>query len=178
MRIPPATFTPTLRPVRVAQSRTAASMTRAASGVAAGEIFPVLVLIMSAPPSMASQEASRIASGSPSSPVSRITLSRTGFLPSGTAWQISLTAVTCSTTSPYRPPRNAPRSMTMSTSSAPASTAIRVSASLTADEARPLGKAVTTAATRTGAGGWSVASAARSGTTGRSASTATGTRSP
>ena len=47
----------------------------------------------------------------------------------------------------WSPERNAPRSMTMSISSAPASTASRVSASLTAMLARPDGKAVATAAT-------------------------------
>jgi hypothetical protein len=60
-----------------------------------------------------------------------------------------LTATICSYTWPYRPLRKAPRSITMSISCAPALTASRVSATLTGRLARPLGKAVLTAATFT-----------------------------
>ena len=96
----------------------------------------------SAPASMASQEARATLSRVASSPVSRITLRWAGPQASRTA-RISLK------TWPYRPARNAPRSITMSISSAPARTASSVSASLTASEARPDGNAVATDATAT-----------------------------
>src|SRR5205807_6541181 len=59
------------------------------------------------------------------------------------------TATISSNTSPYRPDRNAPRSITMSTSVAPAATASATSASFTGSAARPDGKAVATLATPT-----------------------------
>src|SRR5215831_1210396 len=117
-------------------------MTSATGGVAAGCTFPVEVLMKSAPASITSQEARDTLSSVTSSPVSSITLRCA--LP-----QASRTARTSSYTWAYRPARNAPRSMTMSTSSAPASTASATSASFTASEARPDGKAVATEATAT-----------------------------
>ena len=59
----------------------------------------------------------------------------------------SFTATISSCTLSRLPARKAPRSMTMSTSSAPASTASWVSASLMSRAARPDGNAVATAAT-------------------------------
>ena len=79
---------------------------------------------------------------STSSPVSRITFRCADP-------HAALTATTSSTTLPIWPWRNAPRSITMSTSSAPAATASATSASLTASDARPDGKAVATEATAT-----------------------------
>ena len=63
--------------------------------------------------------------------------------------QTSRTATISSNTAPYRPVRNAPRSITMSISPAPASTASAVSTSFTSREDRPDGNAVATAATAT-----------------------------
>ena len=63
--------------------------------------------------------------------------------------QASFTATISSNTSPYWPDRKAPRSITMSISSAPAATASRVSCTRTSRLARPLGKAVATLATLT-----------------------------
>ena len=57
--MPPAGFTPTVAPVRSCQSRTASSITRVTGRVAAGETLPVLVLMKSAPASIASQDARR-----------------------------------------------------------------------------------------------------------------------
>jgi hypothetical protein len=73
VRTPPATLTPTRRPVAAAKSRAADSMTRATAGVAAGCIFPVEVLMKSAPASITSQEARDTLSSVTSSPVSKIT---------------------------------------------------------------------------------------------------------
>src|SRR3984957_741778 len=142
VRTPPATFTPTWRPVAAAKSATAPSMTSATGGVAAGDTFPVEVLMKSAPDSMVSHEARATLSSVASSPVSRMTLRWAGP-------QASRTARISSATCPYRPARNAPRSITMSTSSAPAATASATSASLTASDARPDGNAVATEATFT-----------------------------
>src|SRR5499427_1867055 len=142
VRTPPATLTPTRRPVASAKSRAADSITSAPGGVAAGVTLPVEVLMKSAPASMASQAARAVLSRVASSPVSRITLRCA--VP-----HASRTARTSSYTCAYRPARNAPRSMTMSTSSAPAFTASATSASLTASEARPDGNAVATEATAT-----------------------------
>ena len=96
----------------------------------------------SAPDSMASQDARATLSSVASSAVSRMTFRCT--FP-----QASRTARISSLTWPYRPARKAPRSITMSTSSAPAATASATSASLTASEARPDGNAVATEATFT-----------------------------
>jgi hypothetical protein len=96
----------------------------------------------SAPAAIASTLARRTLSSVPSSPVSRITLSLAGP-------QASLTSTTSSNTSWWRPARKAPRLITMSTSSAPASTASVTSPRRTAREAWPLGKAVATEATFT-----------------------------
>ena len=96
----------------------------------------------SAPPAIATSEARRTASYVPSSPVSRITFRCA--LP-----HASLTATISSYTCPIRPERKAPRSITMSISSAPASTAARTSASFTSSGACPAGKAVATEATFT-----------------------------
>src|SRR3954454_22649211 len=63
--------------------------------------------------------------------------------------QAFLTATISSSTSAYRPDRNAPRLITMSISSAPAFTASDTSASLTARGACPDGNAVATLATWT-----------------------------
>ena len=63
--------------------------------------------------------------------------------------QAALIATISSYTWPYRPDRKAPRSITMSISVAPASTASCVSASLTARLDRPDGNAVATLATPT-----------------------------
>src|SRR5215475_9226398 len=142
VRMPPATLTPTRRPVASAKSRTADSITSATGGAAAGVTLPVEVLMKSAPASIASQAARRVLSRVASSPVSRITLRCVGP-------HASRTARTSSYTCAYRPARNAPRSMTMSTSSAPAFTASATSASFTASEARPDGNAVATEATAT-----------------------------
>ncbi len=59
VRIPPAGFTPTCRPVVSRKSRTASSMTRVTGGVAAGSTLPVEVLMKSPPASIASQLARR-----------------------------------------------------------------------------------------------------------------------
>jgi hypothetical protein len=142
VRIPPATFTPTRRPVARSKSRTAASMTRATGGVEAGVTLPVEVLMKSAPAIIASQDARATLSSVASSPVSRITLRCASP-------HASRTAAISAYTWPYPPARNAPRSITMSISSAPALTASRTSASLTASDARPDGNAVATAATAT-----------------------------
>src|ERR1035438_8726029 len=166
VRTPPATLTPTRRPVTSAKSRTAASITSATWGVAAGDTLPVEVLMKSAPDSMASHDARATLSSVDSSPVSRITLRWAGP-------DASRTARISSHTCPYRPERNAPRSMTMSTSSAPAATASATSASLTASEARPDGNAVATEATRT----WRPASSPWSKAPWSKALRATGTRS-
>ena len=63
--------------------------------------------------------------------------------------QAAFTRWISSNTSPNRPARKAPRSITMSTSSAPASTAERTSPSFTSMVARPDGNAVATLATFT-----------------------------
>ncbi|CAM5661002.1 hypothetical protein SFUMM280S_07793 [Streptomyces fumanus] len=97
----------------------------------------------SAPASMPSQLARRMLSYVDSSPVSKMTFRRASVP------HASFTAAISSYTLRYFPARNAPRSMTMSTSSAPAATASRTSASFTAREARPAGKAVATEATFT-----------------------------
>ena len=72
----------------------------------------------SAPASMASHDARATLSSVASSPVSRITFRCAGP-------QASRTARISSYTWPYRPARNAPRSMTMSTSSAPGADRVR-----------------------------------------------------
>ncbi len=77
-----------------------------------------------------------------SSPVSKMTFRRA-------APEASFTATISSYTFMYLPARNAPRSMTMSISSAPAATASRTSASFTSSAARLTGKAVATEATFT-----------------------------
>ena len=59
VRMPPAGLTPIWRPVAFRKSRTASSMTRPTGSVEAGETLPVLVLMKSAPASMASHEARR-----------------------------------------------------------------------------------------------------------------------
>ena len=59
VRMPPATFTPTVVPEASAKSRTASSITRATGGVAAGLTLPVEVFTKSAPPIMAIQHARR-----------------------------------------------------------------------------------------------------------------------
>src|SRR5919198_2083793 len=88
-------------------------------------------------------------------PVSRITLR-------SASPDASFTRTISSYTFAYRPDRNAPRSITMSTSCAPISTTSRTSASFTSSGACPDGKAVATEATFTPLP--------------RSRSTATGTR--
>ena len=55
VRMPPAGFTPTIRPVWSRKSRTASSITKVTGSVAAGCTLPVEVLMKSAPASMASQ---------------------------------------------------------------------------------------------------------------------------
>src|SRR6188508_2327194 len=78
----------------------------------------------------------------------------------------SLTSTISSKTVPNSPDRNAPRSMTMSISSAPASTAARVSAILMSRKVWPLGNPVATLATRTALPARaSLASATRAGYT-------------
>ena len=59
VRMPPAGFTPTCLPVVWRKSRTASSMIMVTGSVAAGVIFPVDVLMKSAPASIASHEARR-----------------------------------------------------------------------------------------------------------------------
>ena len=59
VRIPPAGFTPTWRPVASRKSRTASSITSVTGSVAAGVTLPVEVLMKSAPASIASQLARR-----------------------------------------------------------------------------------------------------------------------
>src|SRR5207247_534779 len=61
-RLSPPTWTPTPRPVSWKNSRAASIMHRAAWRVAAGWIFPVEVLMKSAPAAMARTEACRIRS--------------------------------------------------------------------------------------------------------------------
>ena len=120
VRIPPAGLTPIFTPWRRWKSRTASSMTSTTGAVAAGVILPVDVLMKSAPASMASQEARRTLSRVCNSPVSKMTFK----------WvspQTALTATISSNTWPNRPDKNAPRSMTMSISDAPAATASAVS---------------------------------------------------
>lgn len=79
---------------------------------------------------MPSQLARRMLSYVDSSPVSKMTFRR-ALVP-----QASFTAVISSYTFRYLPERKAPRSMTMSISSAPAATASRTSASFTGSAAR------------------------------------------
>ena len=55
VRMPPAGFTPIIWPVVSRKSRTASSITSVTGGVAAGWIFPVEVLMKSAPAIIASQ---------------------------------------------------------------------------------------------------------------------------
>ncbi len=117
-----------MRPVRSWKSRIASSMTSETGRVAAGWILPVEVLMKSAPAAMASTLARRTLSRVPSSPVSRITFSLVPL-------EASLTSTISSNTSWSRPARNAPRLITMSISSAPASTASATSPSRTAREA-------------------------------------------
>src|ERR1039458_78356 len=102
VRTPPATLTPTRRPVASAKSRTAASITSATGGVAAGDTLPVEVLMKSAPDSMASHDARATLSSVDSSPVSRITLRWAGP-------DASRTARISSPTCPNRPPQRRPR---------------------------------------------------------------------
>ena len=130
--MPPASFTPRRSPVVSAKSRTASSITSATGGVAAGVILPVEVLMKSPPASSASQDARRTLSRVASSPVSRITLRWAGP-------HAALVATISSNTCRYRPARNAPRSITMSISVAPAATASRTSCSLVSSAARPTG---------------------------------------
>src|SRR5690349_11978530 len=58
--MPPAALTPTRRLVRSRKSRTASRMTSVTGSVAAGATLPVLVLMKSAPASMASQEGAAV----------------------------------------------------------------------------------------------------------------------
>ncbi|CAI8399803.1 MAG: Uncharacterised protein [Cellulomonadaceae bacterium TMED98] len=101
----------------------------------------------SAPANIANQLARRTLSRVWSSPVSKITF-KCALEPS-VRRQAAFTWTISSNTCPIRPDRNAPRSITMSISSAPAATASSVSASFTRILARPEGKAVATAATAT-----------------------------
>ena len=66
----------------------ASSITRVTGGVAAGLTLPVLVLMKSAPPAMASHEARRTLSSVASSPVSMITL-RWAVPHAAFTWRIS-----------------------------------------------------------------------------------------
>src|ERR671919_439077 len=126
--MPPATLTPTARPVWRWKSRAASIMHRAPACVALEAILPVEVLMKSAPAAMASIEALRTWSYDPSSPISRITFRCA--VP-----QASLDRVISSNAWWYRPERNAERFSTMSISSAPHRTACR--AMRLAPRARP-----------------------------------------
>ena len=117
-------------------------MQSAMAGVAAFGILPVEVLMKSAPAAMASMDARRTGSYPPSSPVSRMTL----------RWaspQASFEAATSSWTLERSPERKAERFRTMSISSAPSATALRMSSVRTSMSERPLGKAPATLATAT-----------------------------
>ena len=140
--MPPASFTPRCWPVIAAKSRTACSITNATGPVAAGLILPVEVLMKSPPASRASQLARRTLSNVTNSPVSRMTFRCA--VP-----HACFTATISSNTSPRWPDRKAPRSITMSISSAPAATASATSISLVRNAARPDGNAVATLATAT-----------------------------
>ena len=59
VRIPPAGFMPTARPVAFSKSRIASNMTRVTGSVAAGVTLPVDVLMKSAPAAIARIEARR-----------------------------------------------------------------------------------------------------------------------
>ena len=71
--MPPAGFMPIFFPVFVSKSRMASNMVSTTGGVAAGETFPVDVLIKSAPASMAISLAKRTLSNVTNSPVSKMT---------------------------------------------------------------------------------------------------------
>lgn len=118
----------------------ASNITNVTGIVAAGLIFPVEVLMKSAPARIAISLAWRTLSNVESSPVSKITFKRA--LP-----QASLIAAISSKTKLKFPERNSPREMTISNSSAPASTAILVSANFISRDEFPEGKAVATEAT-------------------------------
>src|SRR5918996_3422027 len=140
--MPPATLTPTARPVWRWKSRAASIMHRAPACVALEAIFPVEVLMKSAPAAMASMEALRTWSYDPSSPISRITFRCA--VP-----QASLDRVISSNAWWYLPERNAERFSTMSISSAPHCTACRISSSRSWSGARPEGNPPATLATFT-----------------------------
>src|SRR5215217_6530676 len=142
VRMPPAGFIPTRRPVSSYTSRIASSMTSCTGSVAAPGSFPVDVLMKSPPAAIASSDARRTLSYVPSSATSRITFRCARP-------HASLTRTISSKTCAYRPERNAPRSITMSISSAPSATASSTSRSLTSSGAWPDGKYVATAATLT-----------------------------
>ena len=114
--------------------------TKVTGMVAAGCIFPVEVLMKSAPACMAISLALLTLSSVPSSPVSRITFNRAGP-------QASFIIAISSNTKLYSPAWNLPRLITISTSSAPLATAYFVSRIFTSRGACPLGKAVATDAT-------------------------------
>ena len=71
--MPPAAFTPTLRPVSSAYSLMALHITQNDSGSAPGTSFPVDVLMKSAPEYIAMSDAFFTLSSVPSAPVSSIT---------------------------------------------------------------------------------------------------------
>ena len=74
VRMPPAGFIPTARPVPRSKSRIASNITRLTGRVAAGLTLPVEVLMKSAPAAIARIDARRTLSYVSSSPVSRMTL--------------------------------------------------------------------------------------------------------
>ena len=118
----------------------ASNITSTTEGVAAGDTFPVDVLMKSAPAFIAISLAKRTLSKVTNSPVSKITFK----------WafpQASLTDAISSATYVYSPRRNFPLEMTISTSSAPSATTILTSFNLYSRDAIPLGKAVATEAT-------------------------------
>ena len=141
-RTPPATLTPTARPVWPWKSRAASIMHSAFGRVALTPILPVDVLMKSAPAAMASTDARRIASYEPSSPVSRITLRCA-------APAASFDATISSNACGYRPARKAERFSTMSISSAPAATTSRISASRASSGPEAAGNEPATLATCT-----------------------------
>ena len=100
-------------------------ITTAASGVAATSILPVEVFTKSAPASIDSSEALRISSGVFSAPDSMITFSTTS---SSISVRITSTSLAASS---YSPVSMRPTFSTMSTSSAPFSTAIATSRAFT-----------------------------------------------
>ncbi len=133
---PPETFRPQVRPLPAI----AVSIASTASGVAPTATLPVEVLTKSAPPRIAARAAAPTVSGSPSSPVSRITFSRVRTP------QAVLQASTNSTHSSSFPASQARHGKTTSISSTPSLTARNTSNAASDELSSPAGKFATVAA--------------------------------